>query len=186
MAHTGVWRLRYWHIERARIGKTRTVPLEVLVNGFPAAMTEVIADGSVKTFSFELTVDRSSWIAARILPSSHTNPVWVIVDKQPVRAYRRSLEWCLAGVDNCWKNKERFIKADEMEDAKAAYEHARTVYRAAQACHSHGCEHHLTHPRLENLNFLGNDLARFSFLLPWNCIVIQGNHGHSGVDLAFP
>jgi hypothetical protein len=31
----------YWHIERARLGNTRTVPLEILVNGYPVAMTEV-------------------------------------------------------------------------------------------------------------------------------------------------
>lgn len=72
---------------------------------------------------------RSSWIAARILRSSHTNPVFVVVEDKPIRAFRRSIEWCLKGVDQCWKNKERFIKEDEMEQARAAYDHARQVYR---------------------------------------------------------
>jgi hypothetical protein len=39
------------------------------------------------------------------------------------------VEWCLKGVDQCWSQKQRFIKAEEMDDANAAYEHARRVYR---------------------------------------------------------
>jgi hypothetical protein len=74
-------------------------------------------------------IDRSSWVALRILPSSHSNPVFVLVDNKPIRASRRSVEWCLKGVDQCWSQKERFIKAAEKEDAKAAYAHARDVYR---------------------------------------------------------
>ena len=42
------------------------------------AMAEVVADGSVGTYSFEVAVQRSSWVAARIMPSSHTNPVFVV------------------------------------------------------------------------------------------------------------
>ena len=76
-----------------------------------------------------MKIERSSWVALRILPSSHTNPIFVLVDGQPIRASRRSVEWCLAGVDRCWSEKERFIKSDEREEAKEAYDHARTVYR---------------------------------------------------------
>jgi hypothetical protein len=53
--------------------------------------------------------------------------VWVTVNNQPVRD-RQSLEWCLKGVDQCWSQKKRFYKADEMNDAVAAYDHARAVY----------------------------------------------------------
>jgi len=53
----------------------------------------------------------------------------VIVDGKPIRASRKSAQWCLAGVDQCWSQKERFYAAGEMKDAKAAYEHARVVYR---------------------------------------------------------
>jgi len=43
---------------------------------------------------------------------------------------RRSAEWCLKGVDECWsQKKKRFIKADEMADARAAYDHARKAYQ---------------------------------------------------------
>jgi hypothetical protein len=60
--------------------------------------------------------------------SSHTNPIFVIVGNKPVRI-RKSVEWCLGGVDKCWSQKERFIAAAELTGAKEAYEHARTVYR---------------------------------------------------------
>ena len=32
------------------------------------------------------TIERSSWVALRILPSSHTNPIFVLVDGKPIRA----------------------------------------------------------------------------------------------------
>ena len=32
-------------------------------------------------------------------------------------------------MDKCWTEKQRFIKADELADAKAAYDHARATYR---------------------------------------------------------
>ena len=75
--------------------------------------------------AFDVKIERSSWVALRILPSSHTNPVFVLVGDKPIRASRRSAEWCLKGVDQCWSQKQRFIAAAEMDDAKAAYDHAR-------------------------------------------------------------
>lgn len=118
----------YWHVERARIGGTREVPVELIVNGYPVARKTLRADGHIETMEFETRIERSSWVAIRILPSSHSNPVFVTVAGQPVRASKRSAEWCLKGVDQLWSNKQRFIKPAEMEDAKQAYEHARTVY----------------------------------------------------------
>ena len=119
----------YWHIERARVKGTQRVPLEILVNGYPQIKTEIIADGTVQHCEFELDIPRSSWVAARILPSSHTNPIFVVVGGKPIRAFRRSLQWCLESVDQCWRSKERFIKEEEMEGAKKDYAHARQVYR---------------------------------------------------------
>jgi hypothetical protein len=123
----------YWHLERARIGAGREVPVEVIVNGYPAGRQTITADGKTRDVSFDVKLDRSSWVALRILPSSHTNPVFVLVGEKPIRASRRSAEWCLKGVDQCWSQKQRFIKAPEMEDARAAYEHARQAYRAILA-----------------------------------------------------
>lgn len=118
----------YWDIERARIGNSREVPVEVLVNGFPVAKRNIKADGRRSDVSFEIPIERSSWVAMRILPSSHSNPVFVIVDGKPIRE-RKSIEWCLKGVDQCWSQKERTYKREEKEDALAAYDHARKVYR---------------------------------------------------------
>jgi hypothetical protein len=118
-----------WNIEKARIGETRTVPLELLVNGVSVARKEIVADGKLQDIDFDTQIDRSSWVALRILPSAHSNPVFVIVDGKPIRE-RKSLEWCLKGVDQCWSQKKRFYKADEMDDALAAYDHARKIYQA--------------------------------------------------------
>jgi hypothetical protein len=119
----------YWHLERARIGDTRTVPLEVVVNGFSVARTNIVADGGLRDVVFDVKVSRSSWVAMRILPSSHTNPIWVQVGGKPLTPSRRSVEWCLKGVDQCWSQKQKFIKPAEMEDAKQAYDHARATYQ---------------------------------------------------------
>lgn len=119
----------YWHVERARIGDSRTVPVELIVNGYPVARQDIVADGKVNDLEFNVPIQFSSWVAVRILPSSHTNPVFVIVGDDPIRASRRSAEWCLAGVEQCWKNKERFIAKNEMQDALSAYDHARQTYR---------------------------------------------------------
>lgn len=118
----------FWDIERARIGTTRNVPLEVLVNGVPVARKILAADGHGEDVSFEIGIKRSSWVALRILASSHTNPIFVIVGDKPVRE-KRSLEWCLKSVDQCWTQKEPLIDPKEHDDAVAAYDHARKVYQ---------------------------------------------------------
>lgn len=119
----------YWDIERARIDETREVAVEVIVNGYPVAKKNILADGQLQDLSFDVKIDRSSWVALRILPSSHTNPIFVLVDGKPIRASKRSAEWCLKGVDQCWSQKEKLIKAKEQEEAKAAYAHARAAYK---------------------------------------------------------
>ena len=118
----------YWEIERARIKGTRQVPVELIVNGQVAATQTVVADGEVRHYTFEIPVERSSWVAARILPSSHTNPVFVIVGGKPIRASRRSAKWCLDAVNQCWSQKASKISARELEEARQAYDHARHVY----------------------------------------------------------
>jgi hypothetical protein len=123
----------FWNLERARIGATRDVPVEVIVNGVPVARQTLVADGTLRDLSFEVPVERSSWLAMRILPSSHTNPIWVLVGGRPVRASRRSAQWCLEGVDRCWSQKERFIASAELEGARDDYEHARRTYRRLAA-----------------------------------------------------
>jgi len=130
---TGSWDVAalrpFWHLERARVGDTRRVPVEVVVNGRPVASRDIEADGSRNELSFDVALERSSWVAARVLGSSHTNPVFVVVGGAPIRASRRSAQWCLEGVDRCWDQKRRFYAEGEMAEALAAYEHARATYR---------------------------------------------------------
>jgi hypothetical protein len=119
----------HWHVERARIPSTREVPVEVIVNGQSVARQSIVADGRIREIAFDVDVPRSSWVALRIYPSSHTNPIFVVVGDRPIRGSRRSIEWCLNGVDLCWAQKQGFIKPAEKPDALAAYEHARREYR---------------------------------------------------------
>jgi hypothetical protein len=119
----------YWDLERARIGSTRDVPVEIIVNGERAAVRNIVADGTPQTLTFDLPIQRSSWIAARVLASSHTNPVFVLVGGKPIRASRRSAEWCLNAVNQCWTQKAPRFRASELAEARAAYDHARQVYR---------------------------------------------------------
>ncbi len=118
----------YWHIERARIGNSREVPVELVMNGKSVARKNAVADGSIQEIFFDAPVERSSWLAVRILGSSHTNPIFVLVDGKPIRASRDSARWCLAGVNQCWTQKAPKISKTELPDAKAAYDHAREVY----------------------------------------------------------
>jgi hypothetical protein len=119
----------YWDLERARIGETREVPLELVVNGSPVAKKNLPADGATQDVEFEADIQQSSWVTLRILPSSHTNPIFVLVGDKPIRASRRSVEWCLKAVDQCWSQKEKFMKGNEVEEAHSAYSHARAIYR---------------------------------------------------------
>lgn len=118
----------YWHLERARIGATREVPVELVMNGKPVARKNIVADGAVQDLAFDVPVERSSWLAVRILGSSHTNPIFVLVGEKPIRASRQSAEWCLAAVNQCWTQKAPKISQRELPDAQAAYDHAREVY----------------------------------------------------------
>ncbi len=119
----------YWELERARLGASRKVPVEVIVNGKPVATKEMDADGATVDLDFEIPIKESSWVALRVWPSSHTNPVWVTVDGKPVRASESSARWCLDAVDACWKQKESKYRPGEREQAAKAYDHARETYR---------------------------------------------------------
>ncbi|MCH8333470.1 CehA/McbA family metallohydrolase [Candidatus Sumerlaeota bacterium] len=119
----------YWHLERARIGWSRYVPVELVVNGRPVAREEILADGKLRQVEFEIEIERSSWVAVRILPSSHTNPVHVLVDGEPIRASRQSAQWCLEAIDQVWEQKSPRIRKEELEAAEAAFDEARATYR---------------------------------------------------------
>jgi hypothetical protein len=127
IAHRSLDEQPYWNIERARIGTTRKVPVELIVNGKPVDTAEMVADGSWQDIRFNYAINRSSWVALRIYPSSHTNPVFVIVNNKPIRILE-SLKWCRASVDQCWKMKQANIRPEEKAAAEAAYNDARNIY----------------------------------------------------------
>lgn len=118
----------YWDLERARMGSGRTVPLELLVNGQPVAKQDISADGKMRDVQFDVKIDKSAWVALRILPSSHTNPVWVTVKDQPIRV-KESIEWCLAAVQRCYDQKAGRIRLAERGAMKQAYDDAKAVYQ---------------------------------------------------------
>lgn len=119
----------YWHVERARVSTSRKVPVELIVNGEAVDRTEIEADGTIHDLTFDYVPQQSSWVALRIFPAAHTNPVFVELDGQPIRASRRSAQWCLDAVDVCWTAKEAHIRPEERPTAAAAFEVAREAYR---------------------------------------------------------
>jgi hypothetical protein len=126
----------YWDLERARLRESRRVPVEVVVNGRAVDQKEIVADGSVQSVDFEVPIQDSSWVCLRILPSSHTNPVFVLVGGKPIRVSKRSADWCVKALNKCWSQKERLIrKGPEHNEAQAAYDKARQEYqRIAGEC----------------------------------------------------
>ncbi len=118
----------YWHIERARSGNTRQVPVELVVNGEAVARKMIEADGHLETVEFDVPLQQSSWVALRIFPSAHTNPIFVEIADRPIRANKKSAEWCRRAVDVCWDSKQNLIHETERPAAKAAYDHARAAY----------------------------------------------------------
>ena len=127
---TGVsWRnIPWWHLERARIGDTREVLLEVVVNGQPVADQQIWADGKLQEVAFDIPIEQSSWVALRVLGASHTNPAWVLVDGMPVRASRASAEWNIRALAQAFEVKRQGWRAEDYKEAKAAYEYAYEVF----------------------------------------------------------
>jgi hypothetical protein len=120
----------WWTPEHARVASTRDVTVEAVVNGVPVASQRITADGAIREVRLEVPIERSSWIALRILGSAHTNPVFALVSDKPIRASRASAEWCLACVDACWSRKSSQIRRRERDAAARAYDRARERYRA--------------------------------------------------------
>jgi hypothetical protein len=118
----------YWHLERSRIGVSRKVPVELIANGLSVQRREIEADGTLFAVEFDVPISQSSWLALRILPSCHTNPIFVLVNGTSVRASKRSAEWSRKAVDVCWQQKSQRIRTAELEEARAAFGHARSTY----------------------------------------------------------
>jgi hypothetical protein len=118
----------YWHLERSRIVTSDKVPVELVLNGVSIQRTEIAADGVPHPVEFDVPIQRSSWLALRILPSSHTNPIFVQLNGAAIRAAKSSAEWCRKAVDVTWHRIAQRVRAPEMEGAKAAFDRARSTY----------------------------------------------------------
>ncbi len=112
-------------------GKTRKV--ELVVNGVAVASKEVPADDKVHELTFDAPVERSAWVALRHFPQMHTNPVNVIVGGRPIRASRKSAEWCIGTIEQLWRVRAGNIDARERPEADKTFRQAIEVYRKIAA-----------------------------------------------------
>jgi hypothetical protein len=112
---------------QAPTGHSRKV--ELIVNGRLAATKEVPADDKSHDLTFDVAIDRSSWVALRHFPQLHTNPVNVLVAEKPIRASRDSARWCVGVIEQLWKVRGAGIKADERAEAEKTFQRAIEMYR---------------------------------------------------------
>lgn len=122
----------YWDIERARVGRSNNIKVELIVNGEAVKTVEVAADGRPHKLALEADIARSAWVAYRVLPSAHTNPVWVTVGGSPVRV-KESLAWCVRAVEQCRQQKMPRIRLEERGEAERTYDAARKAYETRLA-----------------------------------------------------
>ena len=113
----------------ARYTTTDTMDVELIVNGYPVSSKTLKTDGLKKDLSFQYTLTESSWAAVRVFPNAHTNPIYVVINDKPIVGSVDSVRWCLAGLEQCWKAKQPTYAKAEQADARAAYNHARNVYK---------------------------------------------------------
>jgi hypothetical protein len=113
------------------VGKTRKV--ELIVNGQVVATKEVPADDKEHDLSFDVPIQQSSWVALRNFPQLHTNPVKVLVGGKPIRASRKSAQWCLQVIDQLWRVRGPGIADHEREAAQKTFEWAKEQYRKIAA-----------------------------------------------------
>jgi hypothetical protein len=108
-------------------GRARRV--EVIVNGQAVATKDVPADDRTHDLSFDVAIDKSSWVALRHFPQMHTNPVNVLVAGKPIRASRQSALWCIGTIEQLWRARGRGIAAHEREEANKTFLKAIEQYR---------------------------------------------------------
>ena len=119
--------ISYWNIEWSRIGRSRNVQVELIVNGRPVDTVMIAADGKISEVNFNYLIKKSAWVAIRIWGSSHSNPIFVIVDGKPI-GEKKSAEWCRKAVDQCWKMKSEKMRPNDRVQAAIAYDEARKIY----------------------------------------------------------
>jgi hypothetical protein len=117
----------YYNPEFSRVGSSRNMRVELIVNGVVADTALINANGTPTNIQFSHRISKSSWVAIRVPWSAHSNPVFVIVSNQPI-CEKKSAEWCMKATEQCWKMKEPNIREAERAEAKAAYDRAIKIY----------------------------------------------------------
>ncbi|MGA0533665.1 CehA/McbA family metallohydrolase [Hansschlegelia sp. KR7-227] len=117
-----------WSVERARYGATRSVNVEIVSNGKVVATKPLPADGALHSLEFEIPVERSSWVALRLMGGGHSNPVYVLVDNAPIRASRSSVEWSQRALLQAFDSQSGGWPATDAAVAAAAFQYAYAVY----------------------------------------------------------
>lgn len=107
--------------------------VELIVNGKVVAKKEVPADQKLHDVAFDVTIDQSSWVALRSFPQMHTNPVFVTVNDQPIRASRDSAKWCVGVIEQLWKVRKNDIKPPERPEAEKTFREAIEIYKKIAA-----------------------------------------------------
>ena len=109
---------------------TRKVPVELIVNGEAVEKKLIEADGQTNDVEFDFTPERSSWVAVRVFPAAHTNPIFVEVDGKPIRASKRSAQWCLDAVDAAGnRSRRRFARPRRRPPARPTIRRRRFTNR---------------------------------------------------------
>jgi hypothetical protein len=103
--------------------------LELVVNGKVVQSKDIPADDKTHDVTFDLQVDKSSWVAIRHFPQMHTNPVNVIVGGKPIRASKASAQWCIGVIEQLWKVRGPGIKAEERGEAEKTFQKALEMYK---------------------------------------------------------
>jgi len=112
-----------------QVPKSKTRLVELVVNGVSVASKEVPADDRVHDLSFEVPIERSSWVALRHFPQLHTNPVNVLVGGHPIRASRKSAQWCVGVIEQLWRVRGAGIAEHERPAAQRTFLKAIEQYK---------------------------------------------------------
>ncbi len=80
-----------------------------------------------------MPVEQSSWLALRQFPQLHTNPVNVLVAGKPIRASKKSAQWCIDVIEQLWRVRGPGILASERQEAHDTFQKALGIYRKIEA-----------------------------------------------------
>ena len=119
----------------SRPGATASVTEELFERAaVPTAIVDRLAVRSLLgpsgTLQHRLVVKfRAVGVQSLLIALPAESELWAVeVDGQPIRASRRSAQWCLDAVDVCWKQKVKRIRPSEQATAAEAFAVARRAY----------------------------------------------------------